>query len=243
MIYRVIALAGFAFSISTNASIVSLNSSFGSDTITRDTNSGLEWLDVTVTRGLSYGQVTAGMTAGGAYEGWRYATVAELDQLIVDFGYVAVLQNCGYSSLHCDYGLSGNPPEVAEMILTLGDVGDAYLDEVNDYYDVAPGGAGYTQGMLGEWAPDPSHSVFTSKAVIGVGNYVIRATGEPRVLSGGDRYTVESLSSSAAGKTDQNPRVGSWLVRDYTASPVPVPASVWAFASALIGLVSLKRRT
>lgn len=243
MIQRVLALVCVTLSLAANASIVSVNSSFGADTITRDTATGLEWLDVTVTRGLSYGQVTAGMGSGGTYEGWRYATVAELDQLIINFGYVAVIPSCGWSSLHCDYGVSGNPPIVTEMILTLGDVGDAYLDEINHQYDVAPGGAGYTQGMFGEWVPDPSNSDFTSAAVIASGNYIIRATGEPRILGSGDRYTVESLSSMSASKIDPAPQMGSWLVRDFTVSAVPVPSAVWFFCSALAALAGIKRRS
>lgn len=53
---------------------------------TRDTLSGLEWLDLTETQNLSYEQVTLEMSSGGAYEGWRYATRAEFFDLIVNAG-------------------------------------------------------------------------------------------------------------------------------------------------------------
>ncbi len=36
--------------------------------------------------------------------------------------------------------------------------------------------------------------------------------------------------------------VGSWLVRNSPISPIPVPAVIWLFGTALIGLVGFNRR-
>ena len=55
-------------SLTTHAAIIDLG------TITRDTDAGLDWLDVTESRGLSYNDVTAQLGAGGTYDGWRYDT-------------------------------------------------------------------------------------------------------------------------------------------------------------------------
>ncbi len=52
-----------AISSSANAAIIDLGN------ITRDTGTGLDWLNVTESRNLSYNQVTAQMGIGGAYEG------------------------------------------------------------------------------------------------------------------------------------------------------------------------------
>lgn len=46
--------------------------------VTRDTDSGLEWLDLTETLGLSYGDVTSGPLFAA---GWRYPTDAEVYDL------------------------------------------------------------------------------------------------------------------------------------------------------------------
>lgn len=54
-------------------------------TITRDTDTGLEWLDVTQTTNLSYDYVSSQLGAGGAYEGWLYATGAQVNTLIANF--------------------------------------------------------------------------------------------------------------------------------------------------------------
>jgi len=46
--------------------------------VTRDTDTGLEWLDVTVTQGLSPSSVAA---SGLFDQGWRYATATDIDSI------------------------------------------------------------------------------------------------------------------------------------------------------------------
>jgi hypothetical protein len=46
--------------------------------ITRDTQSGLDWLDVTLSTGYSYNQVIEQLGDGRAFDGLRFATEAEL---------------------------------------------------------------------------------------------------------------------------------------------------------------------
>ncbi len=53
---------------------------------TYDTASGLEWLDLSQTRGLSFDEVCAQLGAGGQYAGYRYATTLEAQALLGEFG-------------------------------------------------------------------------------------------------------------------------------------------------------------
>lgn len=53
-------------------------------TFTSDQNSGLDWLDVVYTDGLSYNQVMVAISAGGKLDGWRFATDAEYENLILN---------------------------------------------------------------------------------------------------------------------------------------------------------------
>lgn len=53
---------------------------------TTDTVTGLDWLDVTASIGLSFNQVSAQFGAGQQFEGWRYATRAELTTLLGNAG-------------------------------------------------------------------------------------------------------------------------------------------------------------
>ena len=54
-------------------------------TYTTDTATGLDWLDLTASIGLSYNNVSSQFGAGGAFAGWRYATGAELTTLLLNF--------------------------------------------------------------------------------------------------------------------------------------------------------------
>ena len=75
------------FSFDASATIISTDWRFAGDNlITQETDSGLEWLDLTVTDGLSYYDVVALMGDGGSLQGWRYATRAEVGSLWDAFG-------------------------------------------------------------------------------------------------------------------------------------------------------------
>ena len=58
---------------------------------TYDPNTGLQWRDVNDTQGLSYADVSAELGVGGAYEGYRYATGAEIGQLFINAGITPTL--------------------------------------------------------------------------------------------------------------------------------------------------------
>lgn len=225
MIKQILALAGLTLSLSANAVIVDLGN------ITRDTATGLDWLDVTKTRGRSYNQVTAQMVIGGAYEGYRYATMAELDQLIINFGYTAINTGCAYTALHCDNSISGESEIIELMINTLGDTHDAWLDDRYAMLDVSSPGAGITYGLLG------SQNIKKGKydlARIYDGDFFYRR-GRPDIDRNRDGVQTAFGSSSNDGSIGN---LGSYLVAP---SPVPLPAAGWLFMFALVGLVSRKR--
>jgi hypothetical protein len=60
------------------AALVAQDSRFGTASITYDTQSGLRWLDLTVSRGISWDQAQIEIRPGGGFEGWRHAKPAEL---------------------------------------------------------------------------------------------------------------------------------------------------------------------
>ena len=66
-----------------NATLVSLNDSvFGSDSITHDSVSGLEWLDVKLTTNISYNDMVNQFGIGGDFEGFRHANTDEIRDLL-----------------------------------------------------------------------------------------------------------------------------------------------------------------
>lgn len=61
-----------------SADLIAVDSEYGPGTITRDTQTGLDWLDVTVTQNRSVTDITAELVPGGEFEGFRYATTDEI---------------------------------------------------------------------------------------------------------------------------------------------------------------------
>lgn len=74
-------------SINAGAAILSVDwQTEGDNLITRDTTSGLEWLDLTATTSQSYNDVSSRFGAGQEFEGWRYATQSEAAAFFDAFG-------------------------------------------------------------------------------------------------------------------------------------------------------------
>jgi hypothetical protein len=103
---------------------------------TLDTTTGLDWLDLTLTKGYTYNQVTT--NTGGANfiaQGWRYATAVELGQFFTDAGG------------------SGTYPE------STGTIGDSTWNTVmllEDLMGTGHAGDPNWQGILADpWAPAP----------------------------------------------------------------------------------------
>lgn len=63
-----------------NAALVD-NGAYTTDTVT-----GCDWLDLTVTRGLSFDDVASRMGIGQQFEGWQFASRAEVTQFWTDAG-------------------------------------------------------------------------------------------------------------------------------------------------------------
>lgn len=57
--------------------------------ITYDSATGLEWLDLTVTQGrFSFDSIQSELTSGGEFQGFRYATLGEVESLLSSFGLI-----------------------------------------------------------------------------------------------------------------------------------------------------------
>jgi len=81
--FKCILIASIAllFSMNAQALLVSEDSSFGAGSITRDTDTGLEWLGLDYTLTQGYSGVVSQLGPGGTYDGFRLATGAELETL------------------------------------------------------------------------------------------------------------------------------------------------------------------
>lgn len=65
-----------------NAALIEANDAiFGAGSITQDTSTGLDWLDLTESVNRSFNDVSAQFGAGGDFEGWRYASFNEVSNM------------------------------------------------------------------------------------------------------------------------------------------------------------------
>jgi len=174
------------------------------------------------------------MSAGGLYEGWRYATPFEFDQLVINFGHIANNTSCSGGVIHCDTGITGDSQLIETMINTLGDTLAPYLWEISDATAISPDGTGETLGLLGSSIRNSSNIDLAS-----IFDYEYVSGSYPYSTPGDTDDRVRTLS------WDVDPSIGdgmfgSYLVQDI--SPIPVPGAVWLFGSGLIGLICMAKR-
>ena len=89
MTFRSILFAAITllFSANTNSALIDFDWQAPDDNlIIRDTDTGLDWLDLRVTANLSHNAVLSGLESGGAFYGFRLATQAEVLELWANAG-------------------------------------------------------------------------------------------------------------------------------------------------------------
>lgn len=77
-----LASAATALFLSTSANSALIDN----NTFTTDTVSGLDWLDLTETSNRSYTDINAQLSVGGEFDGWRYASFADVTGFLDSFG-------------------------------------------------------------------------------------------------------------------------------------------------------------
>jgi hypothetical protein len=183
-----------------------------------DTDTGLDWRDVTLTRGMSYNAVEAELAPGGSLEGWRRATGTEFSQLMNDLNVPYKDGSCQPD--YCDRYGTDEPAEITAAIVLLGDIyGDWATDTGNDKVP-APGEAGYTTGMLAD-----RNGVYVKTAMVMDADYMaahngyLYDPGEDKVFT----HCVDTpLACGGIGDTLPTASVaqlGTYLVRDTAWTP------------------------
>ena len=199
-----------------------------------DPATGLDWLDLTATAGLSYNDVSAQLGTGGAFEGWRYATVSELSTLWTAFG-----GNDNYYS-----GWSTQNDGLFETISpVMGDLGcDWRQDPSNTTSNPNPSpdancttGAGFSHWITADLATTAD----AAKYSINEGERLAAVTYNFYIRD--ESLTMDYINLKQLTQPDNiaDPEFGSALLR---VSAVPVPASVWLFGSGILGLTGIARR-
>ena len=198
---------------SVNAEIISVDwQTAGDNLITRDTSTGLEWLDISVTRGLGVTyDVIPGLEQGQRFEGWRLATAAELGSFFDAFG--------GDSNHYYD-GLSTQNNGLFDRIAPFW--GDAWCEHTG-----CETGDGWTSAVIA--GQDTDSPQWVASIVDDITNDLFLSVDYIKF----NNFDFSTYLDAEGG-------TGTALVRDI--STVPVPAAAWLFGSGLMGLIAISRR-
>jgi hypothetical protein len=202
MIKRFVAGLAFFVMLPSAAAIVDYGTYF------QDTDTGLYWLKLTETRNMAYDDVDAQLVVGQPLQGWRFATLEEVENFIAAYGIPNQGKDCsdGWGN-YCDVVSPANAELLEDLIRLFGDVTDANLDESNDELDVSPDGAGVASGYVGQRGdPGGSYYYHVYRATLRDYEVVDRATGQP----------VQDLQDIIQTRWDTAPAYGggaSFLVR------------------------------
>jgi len=193
--------------------------------LTIDTATGLEWLDVSATKGLSVNDILAG-SGGWLGAGFRYADFGDLSTLFTDGGMTPVA-DCGatFGTIGYLYCLSTEQSTGFKMAAMLGPT-DIVLESgrviTGGYVAPTPCGTWHSQIC------DPTFDKYT-------GSYTeyVRLYGSSESIS----YVNVSDGPVPLYRTDW----GNWLVREATPVPEPGTTALLMVGLAALGLSKKKR--
>jgi len=181
-------------------------------TVTRDTQSGLDWLDLTETNGLAYSYVNSQLGMTGKFFGWRIATTEEAVTLWEQLGFT---DNPGHKIVNPSQNI------LDQIAFSTGLLGNT-LYESNAIFDY--GSLGFVVDQ-----PEGRADLEDFRVMIGLDR-----------SSGSNTFNLRLYNWNVAGHIDSPlTSTGTYLVQ---ASPVPVPSVIWLFGSGLLGLIGMGRK-
>ena len=186
---------------------------------TYDPSSHLQWLDLTKTQGLSYNDVLHNVSVDYVGSGWRFATDMEVAGLYRDAG----LPIAEYPNSTFFFTSNPSDPTYAALehnAFTLGSELGWTLPSGNDYF---------TTGLF-DIAPNPRNPATLGLTTLALADYL----GD-----GPDRRIDINEYLDTVSKDDYIRNIGSFLVRDVPA--VPIPGQAVSLAAILLGLTGFNR--
>jgi hypothetical protein len=217
------------FSLAANANFVETDWLSENDSLsTLDVATGLEWMDLTVTRGDSVDTVSSQIVAGGNYEGWRFPTAVEMDTLFRNL-FTTAYSSFTSSSGKINLGANGSKADEAIQMAQL--FGDGVLASGYSY----PQGWSDGQKLKGSGVSLQSGSWYGHGPLAGGGYYedsIFSKKGTYLVSDGG--VTMSSLLDPSLNQANPNSPFNSAPISD-----VPLAGSAF---SIIFGILVFSRR-
>ena len=208
-----LAAAVWSFTGSSQATLISVDSVFGPGTITRDSASGLDWLDLPVTSGQSINNILPQLATGQKFADFHFATDEDLGRLFLDAGF-ATSSGIG----------SPNPNDVAIAANLISLLGQTFSFPIGN--DTFSGSSGFLlqSGIL----PGPNPSTF----VFQVGRVGVRApcSNESAPACASWQPLPELIPPN--GEPHDSPGT-SFLIRTSPITPIPEPTPLFLTGSGL----------
>ncbi len=217
-----IAILGISPATLTHAALITRDFSDGSGDalLTYDSDTGLEWLDTTITDGRSFTEVKAGWNGWTTTSGFRYATMAELRRLFVSAG---VMPNFLYDT----YSTPSDVTDVDRIIALTRLFGPTFIYEDEG----SPLQRRSVMGFVADdYSDNPDYAGFGRYADVGF--YQLGWTTYAWAQDG---------SSTQVQRSGQYGGLGSFLVRESVITPVPEPTTLALSGVGLLALLALRR--
>lgn len=197
------------------ATLISSDSTFGTDTITHDTDTGLQWLDVPLSTAYTYGETLDELQSGGIFDGYRLATE---DEVLTLWG------NSGINTGLLGSFVSENYKPIVDLMSFVG---------VTSHNGNLGGGISF----------DFTYGNFDNGIVYGEpveeGTNITLAGISAVPFQESDYDLTGRASFGYVPFGNDNTSHGSWLVAP---TSVPEPSIIILFATGLIGLGFTRRR-
>lgn len=194
----------------------------GDNLLTEDTSTGLRWLDFTQTAGQSFDAVSTQLGVGGAFDGFNYATSAQVETFWTNAGIPTI-------SVLGDFQAANFTP-VSQLTNLIGGILDT---TVLPFSNGLTATTGFSTDFFGNTTP-------------------FRVTGRLQLCEGHTFPNGFTCPSSAVAALWNNTlsdnlgdsTTGSYLVMDTNSTVVPLPAALPLYGTglAVMGFIGWRRR-
>ena len=211
-----------------NATLISANDAvYGAGSLTQDTVTGLEWLDLTISQGFSYNNVINGVGNSFLANGFVVATLTQVEALLTAADWNGVDDSAN------NLGVTNHLATVTTLINLLGTIGT----------NAFPGELAFTKGLAligspGNVATDGLARQFNTITQFGEAGRIACTTVGANLYP---TQTTNATSCRVAPGFAAN-YFGVYLVRRTVTTNVPEPSTWSLMIAALAGVWLIQRR-